>query len=92
MSPVGDHSKYGPLTSVDFSALIGPDARITVNLPHIYPSTLDDGPINVPFVVRIGFAGSISLHADRAELIRLRDTLTEALDAHDQATADEASS
>lgn len=70
--PIGDTSHFGGLRSMDATGFIENDTRITVSLPR--PDH------NVAFVVHVGQPG-MALHVDRSDLARLRDALTEALDA-----------
>lgn len=77
---IGDTSRHGdPTSSVQVSA--GAETQITVRLPYTYTgATGTEYPI--PFVLRFGHgAGQVSVHIDLADLTRLRDTITEALDA-----------
>lgn len=57
-----------------------PGEEIQVSPPRTSASTLGDGvPVHIPFVVTIGVA--VSVYADREQLVRLRDALSEALAA-----------
>ena len=78
---IGDTDRYGePTSSVQVS--VGSETRIVVGLPYTFTYADGAGATRVPFVLRFGYgAGQVSVHIDRADLTRLRDTITEALDA-----------
>lgn len=70
---IGDRNLYGPVHNLTTSAFIEDDTRITVTLPERPDSA-------VQYVLHIGLSGC-TFQADRDDLTRLRDTITEALEA-----------
>lgn len=62
---------------------ITPDTRITVRQPYTTHSESLGAELQIPFYVHLGYYGNAEcdIAADRADLTRLRDALTDALDA-----------
>lgn len=61
---------------------INADTRITVRQPYTTHSQSLGDELQVPFYVHLGYGHTeCDIAVDRADLTRLRDALTEALDA-----------
>lgn len=66
--------RYRATTVMNIDVQLDPGVGIRVSLPYL---TASGGAM--PFVVRLGVSAAI--HADREQLVRLRDVITAALDA-----------
>lgn len=80
---VGEDSPFGRLESVQAYGFVGSDTTLAVTLPDREAET---DPTSAGFAVLVGRPGiTLYCDSDRADLTRLRDVLSEALDADAQA-------